>query len=289
MSQAEDIKYIKAHALELQNSHQERNRIFEKMEDIYWMRWEEEAVVTRQVQNIKVTKSPRGRNAIHGILRLLCASDPTWSVPGELNTPDAQAKSEKIEKFAKAMWWAAGTIYGQPLHYEVIRQAALFAEINIALQSTKDLVTFSKGGPGEKRAVEIAERTPFLFVPTNPALGYPEWDTLGLTSFYSRRQVTRRLIRETFGKLGEKALRGDVHQDEHSVYGRVWLNDFYTLDCRYVWLDESDVPILESEHGLPFIPIVATTVEGSRLFDKPEEQREPVIIAAPWAISVTHL
>ena len=47
----DEFASAKAHAKELEQNDNERNKIFEEMENLYWMRWAEEDVVAKQMKN----------------------------------------------------------------------------------------------------------------------------------------------------------------------------------------------------------------------------------------------
>jgi len=92
----DDIEFgdLKKRANDLQAKYVERNLIFEEQEDMFFLRWQDQAKVARTIENVKVTLSPDPRNQLIGASRLLIAGDPVFSVPGELNDPDTLAKSE---------------------------------------------------------------------------------------------------------------------------------------------------------------------------------------------------
>src|SRR3972149_6725512 len=176
----DELTAVKEHARELESANTARNTLFQDMENMYFMTWAEEARVKEQIKNVKLTKSPRPKNDIQGAIRLLIASDPIFSVPHDINSEQANEKANKLERFAKAMWFSAGRITGDPIHYDVVRSALLFSEIHIAITSTKDLVEWTKGAAPAvvERAKRTADTTPYLFDVWHPSLGYPEWSSL---------------------------------------------------------------------------------------------------------------
>lgn len=275
-----EFKEIKGYAHEVSQTYGMRNQINLEMEKLYWMRWDERTKVAGAIGDVaKITHSPRAANAVDGMIRLLCASDPIFSLPNEINAPFTKANGEAIEKFCAAMWQASGKISGKPTHYDVVRSAILFDEIHILIQSTTDLVKAAKQQKGGKsriaRAEEIAQRTPFMYKVTHPSAGYPVWDEMGLCFFYSKRKVKHSDIITAYGKKGEEVIQR--LGSKQSPYTEAELHDAYDLENRCVWIDGSDEPLVFAPHGFPFIPVVATRVEGSDLFAKPEEQRHPAL------------
>lgn len=271
------FKEIKQYAQEIALSYGPRDQTNKEMEKLYWMRWDDESAVAGAMGDVaKITRSPRAANAVDGMIRLLCASDPIFSLPNEVNAPFTKSSAEQIEKFATAMWVAAGKITGKPLHYEVVRSAILFDEVHILIQSTKELALAAKGTRREGRAAEIAQRTPFIFKVTHPSSGYPVWDEMGLCFFLSKRKVKVSDISSSFGKKGEEVV--NRLGSKRGPYDEVDLYDAYDLENRCVWIDGAgDEPVLFEAHDFPFIPVVAAKVEGSDLFVAPAEQRHPAL------------
>jgi hypothetical protein len=275
------FEQIKQHAAELKAHYMLRNTMFNSMEDMYHLKWEERASVVRAIENVKVTLSPRPRNAVLGAIRLLTATDPQWSVPRSINSEKAVQQADKIEKFLQQMWFAAGRIKGDPIHYDVVRSAMLYSEIHIGINSTAELLEHAKRSniAYRKRLEKLAERTPFLFEVYNPATGYAERDITGLTAFYRSTDIMVRQFKNNWGAMAEKALTSSPGTAKLSPYDTVTLHDFYDLENRHVWIDSADAPVYQGAHGLAAIPIVSQVVEGSGLFDKPEDQREPFLLS----------
>ena len=171
--------------MELDNS--KRNLMYDEMDKLYWMTWDEESKVSDQMNNIKVTRSPLARNSIMGAMRLLTATEPTFSVPHDINDPLVVEQSSTIEKFIKAMWFASGRISGDPLHNEVVRSALLYSEIVIGINSTKDMAKMSTIPAIKRRMEDISNKTPYLFEVWAPRSCHTERDKFGITLSYARR------------------------------------------------------------------------------------------------------
>jgi hypothetical protein len=270
-----DFTDLKSRAKDLQSSYSERNLLFKEMEEMFFMKWEEEAKVKRTIENVKVTLSPDPRNQLIGAVRLLIASDPVFSMPGELNEPEAQYDSEAIEKFCQRMWQAAGKISGTPIHYEAVLSAFLYGETHIAIINTKDLLD-AAGGKGDAyktRAKLVARRTPYLFEVWNPKDCFTTIDKKwGLTEHYRRTSTTKQEIWSDWGE--------DANHITGKPYDTVTHCEWWDLENHLVWVEGVDPPILNEKHGLPFIPIEVAITDGSlHLFTKPEEQRQPFLYA----------
>jgi hypothetical protein len=270
---------VKKHAKDLISQNAKRDSIFKRMENMYWMRWDEERAVQQQIENVKITRSPRARNAIMGAMRLLIASEPVISIPHDINDPAAVDTSDKIERFCKAMWFASGRIGGDPIHYDVVRSGLLYSHINIAINSTKDMLDLSgDNNPGlTDRLEEISQKTPYLFEVLNPLTCYPEYEKYGLSSFCRKVNTTAGYVMDTFGDAGRLALNTKRNNKKINRFDQVTLYDFMDLKRRHVWMDGYDRAILQKEHGLPFLPIVSQVVEGSQMFQSPELNYEPFL------------
>lgn len=282
-----ELKLAQDHAKELVMANGQRNQIYQAMEDLYWMRWGEEDNVRKNVQNVKVTRSPRARNALLGAMRLLIATDPIFTVPSDINKPDTIAKADKLEKFIKAVWFGSGRYAGAPIHYDVVRSALLFSDIYIGVNSTKEMLerSGSSSKAMKKRLEEINSRTPILYELYVPKSCYAERDLMGLKTFHRKVITTVGSVEDNFGDAGKKALRSAGTKLYPERNKSVTMCDYYDLKNRFIWLEGYEKPVIEEEHDLPCLPVACATAEGSALFDKPEEQREPFLYTA-WKSGV---
>lgn len=266
-----DFQEIKTRAEDLQGSFSERNQQYDEFEDMFFLNWKEEAKVKRSIENVKVTLSPDPRNKVIGATRLLIASDPVFSVPGELNDPDAQSESENLEKFAQRMWQAAGKVAGSPVHYDLALSAELYGEVHLAIISTKDILDAAQGrSPAHiARAERVYRRTPYLFEAWNPKDCFTEFDGMGLTTHFRRTITTKRHV---WNEFGDNAVHITGKGHEECVHCEWW-----DLENHLVWVEGFD-PVLNEQHGLSYIPIICAVTDGSTsLFHKPEEQRQPFL------------
>lgn len=281
---ATEFKQYQEHYDFLKSKHSERNTTNDRMDQLYWMEWTESSKVTRQGENVKLTLSPRAREKVKGFVRLLTAADPEWSVPHDKNDARVHGVSSKMEKFIKAMWFAGGRVRKSPIHYDMVLSAALYAETHLAISSTKDLLDRApQDKPGVLARLErIHERTPYIFDVWHPSQGYPEFDSMGLRGFGRRFSLSATEICEQW-EDGKAVLR--LKNKEYGPFDKFNLRMLYTLEKQIVWVEGIARPLYLENHGLPFIPIVAQIVDGSNLFEKEEQRREPFL----WSLAQSNL
>jgi hypothetical protein len=223
--------------------------------------------------HVKKTLSPDPRNALMGAVRLLTAADPVWSVPRQLNTPETQEVSTPIEKVAGAIWWASSRVAKKPLHFDPVLSALLYGEIHMKVTLLKDIIDNAPTPAAKNRAKRVEQMTPVVIETMNPRNGFPEFDALGLSAFYSEHIMRVSEVKSIWGKEAEEQL-GTRKASEIVTYCEYW-NDTY----HYVWLNESSAtPILAVEHGLDEIPVIAQICEGSEMFTgSSQESRQPFL------------
>lgn len=265
---------VRDRAAYLKSIHTKRNQIDDRVEQAFLMVWDEESKTRRQMENVKITKHPGARNSLMGAIRLLIAGDPIFSVPRDTNDATANMASENVEKFVSSMWQAAGRIRQQPIHYDVVTSVLAFAETHIAVTKTSDMVEAAKGGTkaAQVKAEAMAEITPYVFDVWDPRTGYPEIGNYGLTAFYREVATTSGQIMDEFGDAARQ-----IYKDPKRRYDNATLCQFWDYENRFVWVDGNEQPLIQEKHGLPFIPVVVQLGEGSRLFSKPEYQRQPFL------------
>jgi hypothetical protein len=267
-------KEITEHAEYLRGLYTARNAFDNWMENIYLLKWQEEGKVRRQLgENAKITLHPGARNATQGAWRLIVAADPEFSVPMDVNQLGAKSKADKLEKLAKAMWMASGRLRKRPVHYDVALSCLLFAEMHIEITKTADMVEFARGASkaAQVRAEEAAKATPYLFEVHDPRTGFPEMDNLGLTAFYREFETSSGKILDEFGDAAKSVLKDDKR------YTNLTLCKFWDLENYWIWIKGRPQPLSSEAHGLPYIPVSVQLGEGSSLFPKPEDQRQPFL------------
>ena len=263
-STSPEYREILDHSRELKAQYGMRDRAFEKYERMYNMKWD--CDVKRQgVDTIKPTTSPTARNKVLGAWRLLISQDPRFSVVSDI--ADKQ-EAEVYEKFITQMWGRAGKVNGRPLHYDIILSMLLYGESHVALNTINDYKIYN---PNDKRVDKVGKLTPIVFDVWNPRTGYPEFDKFGLSAYYREQQVEKSWVRINYKELLEK----EDCARELSGNGTVTLKTFYDLE-KYCVMVNNRVLVC-CEHGLPCIPISVTKSDGSQLFERPEDNTQPLL------------
>jgi hypothetical protein len=258
---------MKEHALDLKAQNSQRDVLLQRYDDMYMMRLGNQ-VKKKKADSSKVIISPDARNRVLGALRLMTATGPDFKVTNEGLD---QAVSEKLGTAVKRIWEVSGRQAGVPIHHDALLSALLYSEMHMVVNSTADLVKRAEDlGYGQDRAGRVAEMTPYLVEAWNPREGYPEFDRLGVSAYYRYVETTIQRLRDDWGKellpVGYQSGKGST---------KVYLNLFYDLKNFAVWTDAG--PIWFEEHGLPDIPVRVQITDGSRLWTKPEEQRQPLL------------
>ena len=272
----DEFREIQTVAQEVISLHAERDMILDEMYRMYRLEWDEERLVQRSGNNVKVTKAPDPRNVVMGVTRLLTSSEPVFTVTEGLNAPDVAGISSQIENLAHILIQASGRAQGVRLMNEIVRSAVVFGVFVIGITSTDDMLDAiqASGTPAAiARVKRIAQMTPYLFEVYDPRTCYPVRDGVGMRSFLRRTEVTDQEVIERFGV---DAVEGG---DSRALRRKRVLMDWWDLMSgqRCVWLDGQAKPILLAEHGLDFLPVIYQTTEGSTMFAEPERQLEPLL------------
>lgn len=277
-------KQAQEFATQLKQQYAARNVMNRAMDDMYFVRDEDEGARRKLFENMKITKSPDAKAAIDGFTRLLGSTDPKISVPIDPDLMGSDTLSSKLEIMADTMLQAAGRIAGNPIHYDILRSAALYSEIHISIESTQDELLRLQGMDTRQgdykaqiaRAERAAALTPYLFNVTNPTDGYPEIDGLGLRHMYRETKMTVGALVDKWGKRAQLAVDAGKNK-KLNRFDVITVGDLWDLENRQVWIQGIERPVWQDKHNLPFIPWVVSYVEGSRLFQKQEEQRMPFL------------
>ena len=262
------------HARILKGQYAERDHMFQLYEDMFNMNWHHDIRRKRAADTIKPTISPTARNKILGAWRLLISQEPKFKVRSDTADPKT---IENLEKFIQMMWQRTGKVNGRPLHHDIILSMLLYGEAHVGINTIQDFKAFN---PDDRRVDRVGKLTPILFDVWNPKTGYPEFDKFGLSAFYREVVVDKSWVRTNYAGLIEdnyplqKKLKGD---------GFVTLRTFY--DLKYYCVDIDFENIICCEHGLPAIPIAVTMSDGSDLFDKTEQNRQPML----YTLAQSHL
>lgn len=255
---------VKNKGAELEAYYGPRNAINTEMERLYLLLSDPD--IPSQ-DWIKQTLSPDPRNSVLGGVRLMAASDPQFSVPVAKNRAAVKQQASKIERGASAIWAAACNVVGYPIHSDMALSALLYGEIQLAITNVADMVAAAQGAD-KKRWQAVGLRTPVIFDVVNPSMGYPEFDNLGMRSYYSKRTMTAGELR---GRWGEDLVPQKKSTDE------VVVCEWWDLIDHYVWVEGETEAIIGAAHGLDYIPVIATITEGSRIFGKADYTRQPLL------------
>ena len=267
----------RSYAEHLRAIHGTRNLMMDANEAMYKLRWADETFLKSKFPSIYITKSPDPKNLIDGIVRLLCATDPKVKVPKAIEGQINKALSSKIEKLCQATLRSSGRRRGDPVHFDALRSATIFDEVHIAVNSVKQMSELQTGR-WKERAQEIAKYCPLIYDVRDPRLGFPDWDMLGLKAFHQDYKLQKKELLEVFGEYAMEALGQFEMETGRTDYDEYDISDFYDIENRFVYFMGSNIVILQQQVG-KVIPIVGDLVQGSRLFSKPEDQREGILYA----------
>lgn len=265
------LKEAQDHGQQLKGVYSQRNKMYDEMERIFLMDWTDEERVKNVMQGVKITKSPDARNALLGAHRLMIATEPQFSIPNELNTPQVMQTASKIERAASAMWRAAGRCKRKPVQYDVVLSLLLFGEVYISVTRAADLVaSASKSSKAAQlHAEELAALAPYLFDVWDARTCYPEVGPYGMSALYREVETTVGQVRDEFGEAAQDLSGARVDA--------VTLCHYWNHTHRFTWVDGMNQALVAEEHGLPFIPVVHQVGEGSQLFSDPEDQVTPFL------------
>ena len=275
------FKQVQEHCRQLKVDWAKRDDQIDEIEKIFLLNWGDEDTITKKVTDAMVTKSPDGRNQALGAVRLLTGANPQWDVPEKMNTEDVMEQAGDISSVADRLWRAASRVGGDPVHYDEILSLILFGESHIIIDLTSDLVTAAAGvsKAAEYRANEIASRSPVMFTNNHPKTGYPESDKFGMSAYYSSVEMTVRDFESEMGPARSKLLLEAGGLTGADKLTKIGVEKYLDNKDQYLWFSKggygANKGFAETKaHGFPCIPIVYTRGEGSKLFNKPEDQHQ---------------
>jgi hypothetical protein len=267
--EATNLSVIQTKAQDLETRYSARNQMDDNLEKMVLMLWDDQP----SKDGIKLTISPSARNAVMGATRLMTAASPVFSVPTEKNDEEARNKAEPIEKAAAAIWYVNGQIRQNPLEYDAVYSGILFGEIHMSVALTQDLLERARENEDKaavKRYERIARLTPVIFEVWDPRSGYPEYDSMGLSAYYRK---TKMLAGEVLDRWGQAAIDAGVNPNKRSE--EVEYCDYWDYLYHVAWISGKSESLINEEHNLPCIPIVAQSIEGSYLHAKEEYRVQP--------------
>lgn len=256
---------IQAHARDLKGIHRTRDQEFDEYLKMYLMEFDAEGSHFED-DTVKNTPSPSARNKVVNAMRLMISQDPVFDVKSQ---GWDETKEEVIEKNISRWWDQAGRAAKRPLHYDMVLSSLLFDEMHTAITVMDDYKKYNKN---DRRAERISKMTPILFQSWSPRCGYPEFDELGLCTYYRETKVRWSWVAQKY-----KDLLSDTYVNKKTT-DNVALKVFYDLTHYAIWINDED-PFVCEEHGLPCIPIDVTLTNGTNLFEKEEDKRQPLLFA----------
>lgn len=244
--------------------------------DIYKLLWDFDPPEGDWVQKLP---SPEPHNAIKGIVRLMIGSEPTIKVRADGSDAIFPERATKVsrailrENDRRGPWIVS---------YDLSMSAALAGEAYVRCANVEDNVKFleTKGRDAlARRYRRLAREKPFIYRVFPPDTVYPIYSDLGLEGIILRYERPQYEIPYFWG---EDALEGyqtpaeSMQATEQEVPTVIYW-EYHGHDYRMVWLDGSPEPIVAEDNKLGFIPWAGSIVEGSSLFDLPEDQRLPIL------------
>lgn len=283
LSQAE-IKDLRTRRDQIKGSYGQRNALFARYEDIYFMRGVEKPKDPGVDPNDwKVTVSPGGRDKVTGLKRILDTSEIQIKVKDKAEQSGIHANSDKIEAALKTMLKVSGEYKQARNERDTNLAAILYGPVVMSANSLDDLITaktktydggnLTDKGDGVSKFVRrqleaIKIRTPFLIDVLNPKESYPEWGRYGLSGHLQEYTMTGMEIKEEWSV---DALKFKDNTD-------YVVQDFFHYDKRLV--ESNDVTLFAGEVDTEVgIPIFVRLAGGSTLFSKPEEQLNSFLYA----------
>ena len=251
---------IKQHANDIKSDYSKRNTEFEDYEDMYLL---ESTESSKGNETVKVTVSPTAHNKVTGAKRLLQSQKVRFDCHSNIAT---KAELDQLESLIGKWWTNMFSVNGKPIMNEIVHSASLYSDVHIGVTFLED---YKKYNPDDKRIARLERRTPILFEVWNPRFGYPERDALGLSAYYQELQVPFSYVKNTYGNLVTDTSRKDT--------AKVTLKRFWDLENYCIWFEDDLLDC--GPHELPCIPISVSSTEGSELFEKKEDQYEPLLFS----------
>lgn len=259
---------IRNHAQDLQRDFSARNLEFEEYERMFLLKWKED-IQKKLLRRYKmIVQSPDPRDKVLGAMRLMIGTDPIF----RLSTiePRDNFDPDKLEEWLKSWWTQCDRISRRPILHDMILSGMLYGQMDVGVSPMSDLVKQAPDNRKE-RVQRRMKLSPVLIETWNPKDGYPEFDEFGLSAYYRQTRISYPALKSRFGERVPDTLRTT------SRFTTFKLHTFYDLDYCCIWVDGLTEPLVLEEHGYPEIPISVTMTDGSTLFDKPEDQIQPLL------------
>jgi hypothetical protein len=263
------LSEIKTLASDLKAVYSNRDNMQQALERMYLLESSDMPVG----QWIKETIDPDPRNKADGVIRLLTATEPQFSVPYDRNNEDAKEQSSLIENWANQVYQASCRVQRLRLNVEIVRSMVVYGEAHIGIYSTAAMLAKSK--TDKARIEAVMKKTPLLFSALKPRTGYPLMDQFGLRSYYREIKLRAADIISQYGKTAEEQLA------KYKPTDLLTLSEYWDNELMSVWV-ENAVLLEPQEHGLPCIPFAVRVAEGSEMFNESNQQTRQPFLYTQW-------
>lgn len=270
---------IETHAKDIKSKYSQRDQDFSEYEDAFLCRWPEAGNAKFKRNKARVVINPDPRNRLRGAIQLMTSTNPQVNI---VNTSNQKKVDEKLEKSINRMLEQSGRRAGIPIHHDMITSSLLYSEMHTGVTLTSDILTLAQNienaaetdierkyaRANRERAEETYAYTPVLIDNFRPLGAYPEMDDHGLSAYYRIVDMSVGDVINRFGYMPKQ-------WSDKSRYDKVKLHVFYDTVYSVAWVEGTPVMFQPRENSL--IPIHVQLTDGTMLFDKPEEQRQPLL------------
>lgn len=286
----EQISEMRTVRTNLVSSYSARDEMLKVYDEIYFMGGEEKPKGLKiQDEDIKVTISSSGRDAVTGLKRILDSGEVQIKVTGQGGNPD------KVEAGLKAMLRSSGRYKIASVEKDLNLSAALHGPASLAVELVDDLLETMTVTPdasayeGEgKRSYKneyvakqlelLREETPFLLHPVSAPQSYPLWGGYGMIGHCRKYTLKGAEITDRWGV---------VCKDPTKTYD---VTDFFYYERRLVEAEGISEPLMAVEWvsrdektgemiGSINIPVFTRFSGGSSLWHEPDKQSQPLLYA----------
>lgn len=269
---------------DLISSYRARNTMLDRYEEIYFMTRGEQPKGLRGTddKDIKETISSSGRDAVHGLKRILDSGDVQVSVKGKGGNPN------KVEDGLKRILELSGRNRIVSIEKDLNLSHVLYGPGVLTINLVDDLIEAQKN-PAEdeefstfknefavKKLEALKKETPFLMDVISARQSYPMWGQFGMVGHARKFSQKGAELNDTYG----------CNADPNKTYE---VTDFFYQFDRLVEAQEISEPLMAAEWvtrnekggiiGGTTIPIFTRFAGGSSLFHEPEKQSQPLLYA----------
>lgn len=285
----EQIQEMRTVRTNLISSYSARDEMLKLYDEIYFMEGEEKPKGLKiQDEDIKVTISSSGRDAVIGLKRILDSGEVHVDIEGEGGNPD------KVEAGLKAILRASGRYKIASVEKDLNLSAALHGPASLAVELVDDLLETMKAPQGDgsyegegkrkykneyvaKQLELLRSETPFMLHPVSAPQSYPLWGAYGMIGHCRRYTLKGAEITDRWGVACKDPTK------DHEV------TDFFYYEKRLVEAEGFSEPLMAVEWvsrgedgemiGSINIPVFTRFSGGSSLWHEPDKQSQPLLYA----------